>query len=108
MGGEPPLGVDVRLLEPADGPLCGIDVAQNVGLLVSGRVQRVVRLLPLDLVIRYRGQQAVAVILIGHRLTGVFAACDRIMALRQGEVIADGPTARTTMNRVVAHVVGAD
>ena len=49
-----------------------------------------------------------AVILISHRLTDVFAVCDRIMALRQGEVIADEPTAETTMNRVVAHIVGAD
>ena len=46
-------------------------------------------------------------ILIGHRLTDVFAVCHRILALRQGELIADGQTADTTMNDVVAHIVGA-
>ena len=61
----------------------------------------------LDL-IRELKRLAITVILISHRLTDVFAVCDRIMALRQGEVIADEPTAETTMNRVVAHIVGAD
>ena len=46
-------------------------------------------------------------ILISHRLTDVFAVCDRIVALRQGEVIGDELTADTTMNNVVAHIVGA-
>ena len=49
----------------------------------------------------------IAVILISHRLTDVFAVCDRIVVLRQGAVIADDPTAATTMNAVVAHIVGA-
>jgi simple sugar transport system ATP-binding protein len=47
------------------------------------------------------------VILISHRLTDVFAVSDRILALRQGRVIADEPTSRTSMNAVVAHIVGA-
>ena len=46
MGGEGASGRDVRLLEPTDGELRGRDMAQNVGLPVSGRVQRMVRLLP--------------------------------------------------------------
>jgi ABC-type sugar transport system ATPase subunit len=49
----------------------------------------------------------VAVILISHRLTDVFAVSDRIVVLRQGAVIADDPTSQTTMNAVVAHIVGA-
>ena len=43
---ETALCVDIRLLEPADGALRGSDVFQNIGLLASVRVQRVVRLLP--------------------------------------------------------------
>ena len=43
---ETALGLDVRLLEPADGELRGSDVFQNIGLLASVRVQRVVRLMP--------------------------------------------------------------
>ena len=57
--------------------------------------------------IRTLSGQGIAVILISHRLTDVFAVCDRIVVLRQGEVIADDATAETTMNAVVAHIVGA-
>jgi ABC-type sugar transport system ATPase subunit len=60
----------------------------------------------LDL-IRELKNQAIAVILISHRLTDVFAVCDRIVALRQGTVVADDPIRATSMNEVVAHIVGA-
>jgi ABC-type sugar transport system ATPase subunit len=60
----------------------------------------------LDLIRELR-RQDIAVILISHRLTDVFAVCDRIIALRQGRVIAEEATAETTMNTVVAHIVGA-
>jgi hypothetical protein len=48
-----------------------------------------------------------AKVLISHRLTDVFAVSDRIIALRRGQVIADEPTAQTSMNAVLAHIVGA-
>ncbi len=60
----------------------------------------------LDL-IRELKRSSIAVILISHRLTDVFAVCDRIVALRQGVVVADGRIAETSMNEVVAHIVGA-
>jgi simple sugar transport system ATP-binding protein len=60
----------------------------------------------LDL-IRELKNQRIAVILISHRLTDVFALCDRIIALRQGEVVADEAIGATSMNNVVAHIVGA-
>lgn len=60
----------------------------------------------LDLIRELRNQ-GIGVILISHRLTDVFAVSDRIIALRQGEVIADEQTANTSMNDVVAHIVGA-
>jgi ABC-type sugar transport system ATPase subunit len=60
----------------------------------------------LDL-IRNLKSQGIAVILISHRLTDVFAVCDRIVVLRQGAVIADDLTANTSMNAVVSHIVGA-
>jgi ABC-type sugar transport system ATPase subunit len=60
----------------------------------------------LDL-IRTLKAEKIAIILISHRLTDVFAVCDRIIALRQGTVVADDPIARTSMNDVVAHIVGA-
>ena len=60
----------------------------------------------LDLIRELR-RHSIAVILISHRLTDVFAVCDRIVALRQGTIAADEPIAKTTMNTVVAHIVGA-
>jgi len=60
----------------------------------------------LDL-IRELKRSGISIILISHRLTDVFAVCDRILALRQGAVVADSPIAETSMNDVVAHIVGA-
>ncbi len=60
----------------------------------------------LDLIRELRRQE-IAVILISHRLTDVFEVSDRIITLRQGEVIADEPAAETSMRKVVAHIVGA-
>jgi ABC-type sugar transport system ATPase subunit len=45
--------------------------------------------------------------LISHRLTDVFSVSDRIVVLHQGQVIADDATRDTSMNAVVAHIVGA-
>ena len=60
----------------------------------------------LDL-IRTLKWDGISVILISHRLTDVFSVCDRIVVLRQGQVIADDATRDTSMNAVVAHIVGA-
>ena len=60
----------------------------------------------LDLIRELR-KRNITVILISHRLNDVFAVCDRIVALRQGQVIADEAIAKTSMNAVVAHIVGA-
>jgi ABC-type sugar transport system ATPase subunit len=60
----------------------------------------------LDL-IRELKKQNIAVILISHRLTDVFAVCERIIALRQGQVVADEAIGQTSMSSVVAHIVGA-
>jgi simple sugar transport system ATP-binding protein len=57
--------------------------------------------------IRTLKSHAISVILISHRLTDVFSVCDRIVVLRQGTVIADDATRSTSMNAVVAHIVGA-
>lgn len=60
----------------------------------------------LELIKELKGRN-IGVILISHRLTDVFEVADRIVAIRQGEVIADEKTAETTMQQVVSHIVGA-
>lgn len=57
--------------------------------------------------IRELKAQGIGVILISHRLPDVFAVTDRIVVLRQGRVVADVPTAHTSMQEVVAYIVGA-
>ena len=49
----------------------------------------------------------VSVILISHRLQDIFAVCDRIMVLRQGQVVGNTPESQTNMDEIVALVTGA-
>jgi len=60
----------------------------------------------LDLIKQLKSD-GIAVILISHRLNDIFEVCDRVVVLRQGRLIADDPRERTSMNDVVAHIVGA-
>ncbi|MEM9106770.1 MAG: ATP-binding cassette domain-containing protein [Pseudomonadota bacterium] len=50
---------------------------------------------------------SIATILISHRLNDVFAACERIVVLRRGNVIADLKRDETDMAEVVSYIVGA-
>ena len=49
----------------------------------------------------------IATILISHRLNDVFEACQRIVVLRRGNVIADLSRDDTDMAEVVSYIVGA-
>ena len=49
----------------------------------------------------------IATILISHRLNDVFEACERIVVLRRGNVIADLARSETDMAEVVSYIVGA-
>ena len=49
----------------------------------------------------------IATILISHRLNDVFAACERIVVLRRGNIIADLKRQDTDMAEVVSYIVGA-
>lgn len=60
----------------------------------------------LDLINQLKSD-GIAVILISHRLNDIFEVCDRVVVLRQGRLIADDPREQTSMNDVVAHIVGA-
>lgn len=60
----------------------------------------------LDL-IRELKSRGIGVILISHRLPDVFEVADRMIALRQGRVVADLMAANTNMTEVVSYIVGA-
>ncbi len=49
----------------------------------------------------------ISTILISHRLNDVFEACQRIIVLRRGNIIADLKRDKTDMAEVVSYIVGA-
>ncbi len=57
--------------------------------------------------VRQMKSEGLTVILISHRLNDVFEVTDRIIVLRQGNVVADLETAKTDMPEVVSYIVGA-
>ncbi len=57
--------------------------------------------------IKQMKDEGIAIILISHRLNDVFEACERIVVLRQGNVIADMSRCGTDMSEVVSYIVGA-
>ena len=58
--------------------------------------------------IRRLAAQGVGLVLISHYLNEIFEVCDDLTVMRDGEVVADGPVARTTLPQVVAAMVGRD
>ncbi|NQX11703.1 sugar ABC transporter ATP-binding protein [Microbacteriaceae bacterium VKM Ac-2855] len=49
-----------------------------------------------------------ALLFISHRFDEVFALCDTITVMRDGEYISTEPTAATTVDRIVRQMVGRD
>lgn len=60
----------------------------------------------LDL-IHHLKDQKVSVILISHRMQDIFAVCDRIAILRQGQKVGDLPRSETEMDEIVALITGS-
>jgi simple sugar transport system ATP-binding protein len=60
----------------------------------------------LDLIRRLR-DQAIAVILISHRMPDVFAVCDRIAVLRRGRKVAEKAVADSSPEEVTGLITGA-
>jgi simple sugar transport system ATP-binding protein len=57
--------------------------------------------------IRHLRDQAIAVVLISHRMPDVFAVADRIVVLRRGRKVADRPVADTSPEEVTGLITGA-
>jgi simple sugar transport system ATP-binding protein len=60
----------------------------------------------LSLVRRLR-EQAIAVVLISHRMPDVFAVADRIVVMRRGEKVADKAIAKSSPEEVTGLITGA-
>jgi len=58
-------------------------------------------------IIRGLKEHNIAVIIISHRLQDIFQVCDRIMVLRQGRNVGERQAPHTTMDEIVAMIVGA-
>ena len=56
--------------------------------------------------IRRLAESGVGVVLISHYLNEIFAVCDDLTVMRDGEVVADQPVAETSLTQVVTAMVG--
>jgi simple sugar transport system ATP-binding protein len=56
--------------------------------------------------VRRVAEQGVAVVVISHNLDDVFAAADRVVAMRLGRVMLDKPLAETSREEVVTCMTG--
>ena len=109
------LDVDVRLparsLSAANGKLVEVARALNVGAravimdepTASLTEREVSKLLS---VVKSLQASDVAVVYITHRLEEIFKVSNRIIVLRDGKLIFDGPTVQETQNSLVKKMVG--
>ncbi|MFN5297107.1 MAG: D-xylose ABC transporter ATP-binding protein, partial [Planctomycetaceae bacterium] len=51
-------------------------------------------------------RRGIGVIYISHRLEEIFEIADRVLVLRDGEVVGSGPTAGLTRGRLIEWMVG--
>jgi simple sugar transport system ATP-binding protein len=61
----------------------------------------------LDLILKLKSD-GISVILISHRLNDIFDVSDRIIVLRQGQIVAEKIKTETSMNQIVSYIVGAE
>jgi ABC-type sugar transport system ATPase subunit len=56
--------------------------------------------------IRRLASEGVGIVLISHYLSEIFEVCDELTVMRDGQVVAEGPIAETSLPSVVAAMVG--
>ena len=61
----------------------------------------------LDLILKLK-TEGISVILISHRLNDIFEVSDRIVVLRQGQIVTEKIKSDTSMNQIVSYIVGAE
>ena len=65
------------------------------------QVQEVIRL------IRELNESGITVILISHRMSDIFSVCNRIVVMRQGELVGDKPRDQTSPEEITGLITGA-
>jgi len=55
--------------------------------------------------IRAEREKGRIILLVSHRLNDVFAVSDRIVVLKQGQVVSDDPASSLTMADVIERIV---
>ena len=60
----------------------------------------------LMLAVRNLAAQGIAVVFISHRLDEVVALCDKVVVLRDGQVVKQGPVAGTSVEEIAEAMVG--
>ncbi|MBO4317238.1 MAG: sugar ABC transporter ATP-binding protein [Mailhella sp.] len=55
---------------------------------------------------RSLADQGISIIFISHRLQEILAVCDKVVILRDGEVVLDTPTAQTNTREIASAMVG--
>jgi ribose transport system ATP-binding protein len=58
-------------------------------------------------IVRQLAATGLSVVFISHRMDEIFDVSDRVVVLRNGEVVQDVPTARTTRQELIASMLGA-
>lgn len=58
-------------------------------------------------ILRELVRTGLGVLFISHRMDEIFAVSDRVVVLRNGEVVAETPTAATTHSELIKHMLGS-
>jgi simple sugar transport system ATP-binding protein len=61
----------------------------------------------LDLIVQLRNK-GISVIIVSHRMEDIFAVSDRIVVLRRGKKVADLDRNRTSQEKVIKYIIGAE
>ena len=59
-------------------------------------------------IIRKLKQAQVCVVFVSHKLQEVFSVCDRVVVLRNGQLVADGPISAFDQKTLTRHMTGRD
>ncbi|MEM7695600.1 MAG: sugar ABC transporter ATP-binding protein [Pseudomonadota bacterium] len=111
------LGVDIPLDRPAE----TLPVAQKQLIAIARAIVNDARLIVMDEpttalterevrqlleIIRRLKARGIAILFVSHKLAEVFAVCERVMVLRNGRLVAEGPVGEFDLASLTHHMTG--